>query len=249
MDAFLCTNDDLMERAQYCSVVSEKLCDDEQLKRQLINQFDKIDKDGTGVVNEHQVKQALLKILKKQINKLSDDNSESEDMIKGLQLYAEGSYAKDIIEQIITSFKEGTVVGDDETFLQMNDLLEIFYNDPDMNRELTKVRGNDFCEMLGLFFDLTDRIRAHLLEQLEGKDNLQEKYDTLFQESRAVKKPVGGPNKDIVAPSSQCESLTPSTTKSKVAGPAKKKKSTKTKKISVANVDEEPKYMALLEQN
>ena len=45
----------------------------------------------------------------------------------------------------------------------MSDLLEIFYNDPDMNRELTKVRGNDFCEMLALFFDLADRIRTYLL--------------------------------------------------------------------------------------
>ena len=55
------------------------------------------------------------------------------------------------------------MVGDEETFLQMSDLLEIFYNDPDMNRELTMVRGNDFCEMLGLFFDLTDRIRTYFL--------------------------------------------------------------------------------------
>ena len=52
----------------------------------------------------------------------------------------------------------------------MSDLLEIFYNDPDMNRELTKVRGNDFCEMLGLFFDLADGIRSHLLQQVEGKE-------------------------------------------------------------------------------
>jgi len=44
----------------------------------------------------------------------------------------------------------------------MNDLLEIFFNDQEMNRELTKVRGNDFCDMLALFFDLTDRIRGHL---------------------------------------------------------------------------------------
>ena len=85
-------------------------------------------------------------------------------MIGGLQFYAEGGYAKDTIEQILQSFKGSPVEGDDETFLQMNDLLEIFYNDPDMNRELTKVRGNDFCEMLGLFFDLTDRIRTFLLQ-------------------------------------------------------------------------------------
>jgi len=78
-------------------------------------------------------------------------------------MFAEGAYARDTIEQIISSFKGSPVIGDDETFMQMTDLLEIFYNDPDMNRELTKVRGNDFCEMLGLFFDLTDRIRTYML--------------------------------------------------------------------------------------
>ena len=49
----------------------------------------------------------------------------------------------------------------------MGDLLEIFYSDPEMNRELTRVRGNDFCEMLGLFFDLAERIRSNLLQRLE----------------------------------------------------------------------------------
>ena len=82
-------------------------------------------------------------------------------------MFTQGQYARDTITQIIQSFKGSTVLGDDETFMQMSDLLEIFYNDPDMNRELTLVRGNDFCEMLGLFFDLTDRIRTYLLEQVE----------------------------------------------------------------------------------
>lgn len=52
----------------------------------------------------------------------------------------------------------------------MSELLEIFYNDPDMNRNLTMVRGNDFCEILGLFFDLTDRIRSYFLQQIDQKD-------------------------------------------------------------------------------
>ena len=40
--------------------------------------------------------------------------------------------------------------------MQMTDLLEIFYNDEDMNKDQTSVRGNDFCEMLALFFDLSE---------------------------------------------------------------------------------------------
>ena len=59
------------------------------------------------------------------------------------------------------------MTGDDETFIQMSDILEIFYSDTEMNRTMTLVRGNDFCEMLGLFFDLADRIRNYLNEQLE----------------------------------------------------------------------------------
>ena len=114
------------------------------------------------MVDEGQVKQALHKILKKQINKVNDDDSEDDDGAAGVEAFSGGAYAKDTIQQILQSFKGSTVAGDDETFLQMSDLLEIFYNDPDMNRELTKVRGNDFCEMLGLFFDLADGIRSHL---------------------------------------------------------------------------------------
>lgn len=91
-------------------------------------------------------------------------DSDDDNMVNGLQAFTEGAYAKETIDQILQSFKGSTVVGDEETFVQMSDLFEIFYNDPDMNRELTMVRGNDFCEMLGLLFDLTDRIRSYLLQ-------------------------------------------------------------------------------------
>ena len=100
-------------------------------------------------------------------------------MIIELQAYTEGQYAKDVIQSILASFRSCNVSGDEETFIQMSDVLEIFFNDPDMNRELTKVRGNDFCEMLGLFFDFTDCIRSNLLKQLEGKEKLQADYDAL----------------------------------------------------------------------
>ena len=153
-----------MDKEKYCDVVKSKLNDDQQLQRLLTNQFDRIDKEGQGVVNERQVKNALHMILKKQIQKLTDGDSDDENMIGGMLAFTEGSYAKDTIQQILLSFKGNTVPGDDETFIQMSDLLEIFYNDPDMNRELTKVRGNDYCEMLGLFFDLADRIRSYLLQ-------------------------------------------------------------------------------------
>ncbi len=64
------------------------------------------------------------------------------------------------------------MLGDEETFIQLGDILEIFFNDSDMNRDQTMVRGNDFCEMLGLFYDLTDQIRAYFLPQVEEKNSL-----------------------------------------------------------------------------
>lgn len=111
------------------------------------------------------------------MNTIDDASDVGDTMIDELHGYKDGTYAKDTIMQIIQSFKDGEVIGDEETFLQMNDLLEIFYNDANMNREVTKVRGNDFCEMLGLFFDLADRIRSYLLTKLEGMEQLQKKYD------------------------------------------------------------------------
>ena len=186
LDAFISQDDDQIDKSNYCRVVGLKLEDDQQLRSRLINQFDRIVKDSHGKINEGQVKQGLHKILKKQIKQMRADESGDDDdnLIGGQQAFTDGAYAKDTIEQILSSFKGSTVLGDDETFIQMSDLLEIFYGDPDMNRELTKVRGIDFCEMLGLFFDLTDRIRSFLLQQVEGQEKLQTDYDALLAKQR-----------------------------------------------------------------
>ena len=74
-------------------------------------------------------------------------------------MFTNGKYAMDTINQIISSFRGTEVIGDEETFLQMTDVFIIFFEDALMNRELTKVRGNDFCDMLGLFYDLTEKIK------------------------------------------------------------------------------------------
>lgn len=184
LDAFISQeNNDFIDKSKYCRVVRNKLQDDHQLKSLLISQFDRIDKTGRGTVDEGQVKQGLRKTLVKKIQNLAandgDSDNDGESLIGGYQGFTEGAYAKDTIHQILESFKGCSVDGDEETFIQMNDLLEIFYNDPDMNRELTKVRGNDFCEMLGLFFDLTDSIRTNFVKQLEDKEKLQADFDAL----------------------------------------------------------------------
>jgi len=63
----------------------------------------------------------------------------------------------------------------------MTDLLEIFYDDEDMNREFTMVRGNDFCEMLALFFDLSEAVRNNYIKQLADRDQLQSDYNKLLE--------------------------------------------------------------------
>ena len=81
-------------------------------------------------------------------------------------------YAKQTIEEIVEVFKRGSVPGDDETFMQISDLFSLFYDDQEMNTDSTMVRGSDFCEMLALFFDLTDALRNNYINQLDKRDDL-----------------------------------------------------------------------------
>ena len=99
LDAFLSQDDDLIDRSNYCRVVTAKLHDDQQLKSLLFKQFDSIDRKGRGVVNEKQVKQALHKILRRQIKKLTDGDSDDEDnLIGGMHMFVEGQYERDTIQ-------------------------------------------------------------------------------------------------------------------------------------------------------
>ena len=52
----------------------------------------------------------------------------------------------------------------------MADLFELFYNDSDMNSSSTLVRGTDFCEMLALFFDLSEAVRNFYITKLSEID-------------------------------------------------------------------------------
>ena len=52
LDAFISQDDENIDKSTYCQVVSQKLHDDEQLKGLLIDQFDRIDAAGRGLVDE-----------------------------------------------------------------------------------------------------------------------------------------------------------------------------------------------------
>lgn len=71
-------DDELIDKSNYCRVVSNKLSDDEQLKNLLVSQFDRMDRDGDGIIDENQVKEALARILRKQVKKMTGDGDGDE---------------------------------------------------------------------------------------------------------------------------------------------------------------------------
>ena len=83
LDAFLSCDQDQIDRQCYTKVVQDKLHDDSQLKSLLIREFDHVDKEREQRVNEKQVKKALHHILRKQINKLADMDSDDDTMLVG----------------------------------------------------------------------------------------------------------------------------------------------------------------------
>ena len=98
--------------------------------------------------------------------------SEETQALRNEEAFKSGLYAKQTIEEMVEVFKRGPLPGDDETFMQITDLLSLFYDDREMNTDSTMVRGSDFCEMLALFFDLTDAMRNNFIDQLEKQNSL-----------------------------------------------------------------------------
>ena len=106
-------------------------------------------------------------------------------------------YAKQTIEEIVEVFKRGSVPGDDETFMQISDLFSLFYDDREMNTDSTMVRGSDFCEMLALFFDLTDAMRNNYINQLDKRDDLINELQNSVAQQKVNKGKKGKKKKAI----------------------------------------------------
>lgn len=162
------------------------------MQRLLCEQFHRIDADADGLVSEDDVKLALDKILRKQVQRIQhsalDDCFDYETIRE--QMFSNGSYAKDTVALVLESFRGTEVLGDEETFIQLSDLLQIFYDDEGMNRKATMVRGNDFCEMLALFYDLADRIRSYLTQQVETRDSkIREQTEQIKQLEQQLASP------------------------------------------------------------
>ena len=84
LDEFLQCENDFLQKNNYIKVVQRKLGDDRQLQSQLIGLFDTIDQDARGAVNEPQVKKMLQKILRRQMKKITDVDSDDEEIFDGL---------------------------------------------------------------------------------------------------------------------------------------------------------------------
>ena len=84
LDEFLQCDNDYLQKNNYIKVVQRKLGDDRQLQSQLIGLFDTIDQDARGAVNEPQVKKMLQKILRRQMKKITDVDSDDEEIFDGL---------------------------------------------------------------------------------------------------------------------------------------------------------------------
>lgn len=62
-----------------------------------------------------------------------------------------------MIQRIIQSYRESGVTSGDP-FQELKDVLDLFFDDQQVNNYTTMVCGSDLCEMLGLFHDLAEAI-------------------------------------------------------------------------------------------
>jgi hypothetical protein len=111
-----------------------------------------------------------------------------------------------------------------------------------MNREKTMVRGNDFCEMLGLFFDLTERIRQHSLSLIQEREKIIEEQ---AQKLAHLEQPNAA---DLTMTTTNMSAMTAglsTTTRTKATKGKKKKKKASGSQTPAPNIEENPKYIYL----
>ena len=114
-------------KRDYCNVLQVKLSDDQELKDLLMEQFDTIDLNKDGMVSQGEVKKIIEKILKRQMHKVNSEKEKTQPQIR------DGSYAQNLIASVLDSYKDHFVSGDEETFNEIANLLEYFYNNLDIN--------------------------------------------------------------------------------------------------------------------
>ena len=61
--------------------------------------------------------------------------------------------------------------------MDMQDMLDLFYSDSEINNLKTMVCGNDLCEMLGLFHDLAEASRTLLMKKSEDLEKYKIAYN------------------------------------------------------------------------
>lgn len=69
----------------------------------------------------------------------------------------------DMIGQVLTEYRNNFQKDSaQDTFPEMQDLLDLFTQDSDLNQVTSTIRGDRFCEMLALFVDLAECMRNDL---------------------------------------------------------------------------------------
>ena len=114
--------------------------------------------------------------MKSHMKSVLAQKEEHEEMIYELQSRSGGGYAKQMISRILTSYKESGVASEDP-FVDLQEMLDLFYSDKEINNLKTMVCGNDLCEMLGLFHDLAEASRAGTLKKLEELEKYKIAYN------------------------------------------------------------------------
>ena len=128
------------------------------------------------MISELQIKQVLTRIMKNHMKAILAQKEEQEDMINELQSTSGGGYARQMIARIIQGYKDNGCSHDDP-YDDLDEMMELFYSDKEINNFKTMVCGNDLIEMLGLFHDLAEESRGMLLHKIEEMEKYKIAYN------------------------------------------------------------------------
>lgn len=108
-----------------------------------------------------EVKLILNRILKREMLKFTSYLEEKPGVDDNVLVHQDSK--NDMIGQVLaeyrTNFQKDSA---QDTFPEMQDLLDLFKQDSDLNQVTSTIRGDRFCEMLALFVDLAECMRNDL---------------------------------------------------------------------------------------
>lgn len=165
-----------IEKATLQKLVEQKFADDQDLLDVLLSELEKMESPENSLITEQVVKDILVNLMKKHMKQLMRQREDDEQMRDWITQNTEGEYAKEMITRVIASYKESGLVSGDP-FTDIKDLMDLFFNDERVNSFNTMVCGNDFCDMLGLFFDLAEAMQILQKQKVEEMEKYKIAYN------------------------------------------------------------------------